>query len=636
MKRPLCERKTEGRLEKLACKPVEQEENHEEGLRWSWARNQVGNPSLIVDRKTASIRPKMSDFRRIFGRLGLAAACLMAAGPGSNHVVYAQALSATADQAATVQNVSVTIPVLSNDQDAASNQLAILQVTQPANGTVIINTNGTAANAELARLLQFAAVQLSNTVTQMGSTNLFPRSTLTNGLWATAMATNDLYGWINGYFPGALWYVFEMTGDPHFEVWAQQWTSALTAQQYSTNTDDVGSILEFSFGNGYRLTTNLVYKAVLVQGAHSLTNRYNSVVQSVDCYQSLRYPYYEVLIDTLMNLELLYDGAALSGDSTLATKAYDHALRAMTNQVRADNGTFQEVVYYVTSGAVYSQGTSAGCSDTSTFSRGQAWGIYGFTLAFRETAYQPFAATAQRLANYYLTNCPADFVPYWDFQPWACTPVPPRDSSAAAITLSALIQLSQLTTNLSDSATDWLGARRIFSSLGSTNYLAQGTSSSGILLHGTGEPPQFPDPEVNVSLIYGDYYFVEALKHYTDVYRRTAVTYTPNPGFQGTDTFTYLACDSAGNCSTATVSVAVQPPTQPPFSIQIGEAPGAQGMTISFPSAAGRAYEVQYKNDLSAASAWINLFTNLPGSGSVIDVMDTNPANWRFYRVGGE
>ena len=153
----------------------------------------------------------------------------MAAGPGSDRVVYAQALSAKADQAATVQNVPVTIPVLGNDQDAASNQLAILQVTQPANGTVIINANGTAANAELARLLQFAAVQLSNTVMQLGSTNLFPRSTLTNGLWATAMATNDLYGWVNGYFPGALWYVFEMTGDPHFEVWGQQWTSALAS-----------------------------------------------------------------------------------------------------------------------------------------------------------------------------------------------------------------------------------------------------------------------------------------------------------------------------------------------------------------------------------------------------------------------
>jgi len=560
----------------------------------------------------------------------------MVAGPEFDGVGYAQALSAQADQAATVQNVPVTIPVLSNDQDAASNQLAILQVTMPANGTVIINTNGTGANAELARVLQFAAVQLSNTVVQLGNTNLFPRATLTNGLWATATASDDLYGWINGYFPGALWYVFEMTGDTNFLVWARQWTAALTAQQYSTNTDDVGSILEFSFGNGYRLTSNAVYKAVLVQGARSLTNRYNGIVQSVADYQSLPYPYFEVVIDSLMNLELLWDAADLSGDTTLSTKAYNHALRAMTNQVRSASSIFQKVVYYLTSGTVYSQGTSAGCSNTSDWSRGQAWGIYGFTLAYRETAYQPFAATAQRVANYYLTNCPPDFVPYWDFQPYACTPVPPRDSSAAAITLSALIQLSQLTTNLSDSAADWLGARRIFSSLGSTNYLAQGTSSSGILLHGTGEPPQFSSPEVDVSLIYGDYYFVEALKRYTDVYRRTTVTYTPNPGFQGTDTFTYLACDSAGNCSTATVSVAVQPLTQPPFSIQIGEAPGAQGTKVSFPSAAGRVYNVQYKNDLSDVSAWINLFTNLPGSGSVIDIIDTNPANWRFYRVGGK
>jgi hypothetical protein len=125
----------------------------------------------------------------------------MAASPGYEQVAHAQALSAMADQAATVQNVPVTIPVLSNDQDAATNQLAILQVTRPANGTVTINTNGTSANAELARLLQFSAAQLSNTVAQLGSTNLFPRYTLTNGHWATTMASDNLYGWTSGYFP---------------------------------------------------------------------------------------------------------------------------------------------------------------------------------------------------------------------------------------------------------------------------------------------------------------------------------------------------------------------------------------------------------------------------------------------------
>jgi hypothetical protein len=583
-----------------------------------------------------AVAETVSDFRRIFRRLNLATACLIAASLFPHHIAHAQSLSAQPDQAATVQNVPVIIPILNNDQDASSNQLAILQVTRPAHGTVTINTNGTTANADVTRVLQFAALQLSNTVVQLGSTNLFPRYTRTNGVWATAMANDDLYGWINGYFPGALWYIYELTGDPNFKLWAHQWTMALAPQQNSTNTDDVGSILEFSFGNGYRLTTNPVYKAVLIQGARSLTNRYNAKVQSVADWKTLSYPYFEVILDTLINLELLWDGSALGGDTTIANKAYVHALRATTNQIRADNSTFQTVIYYVTNGAVSSQGTSAGCSATSTWSRGQAWAVYGFTLAFRETTNQSFIPAAQRTANYFLTNNLPDFVPYWDFQPYACTTNPPRDSSAAAVTLSALIQLSQLNTNFSDSATDWLGAQKIFSSLSSTNYLAQGSTSSGILLHGTGEPPQFASPEVDVSLIYGDYYFVEALKRYTDVYRHTAVTYVPNPGFQGTDTFTYLACDSAGNCSTSTVSVVVQPLIQPAFTIQINAVPGAPGATISFPSAAGRIYDVQYRNDFSDISPWTDLFTNVPGSGSVIDIIDTNPANARFYRVGGQ
>jgi len=540
------------------------------------------------------------------------------------------------DQAATVQDVPVTIPVLANDQDTGSNQLAVLQVTQPSHGTVVINTNGTLTNAELAPLVQFAAHQLSNTVTQLISTNWFPRSTLTNGLWKTTAAGDDQSGWVNGFFPGAMWYIYELTGDTNFLAWAQRWTAALTAEQYDTNTDDIGYMINSSFGNGYRLTTNPVYSSVLVQSANSLSHRYNPVVHCVADDQLLAFPYFEVIMDTMLNLELFYQGAALTGGTKLWNEAFNHAVRAMTNQMRPDSSTFQKVVYYITNGAVYSQGTRGGCSNTTDWARGHAWGIYGFTVAYRETTNQEFAATAQRLANYYLTNCPSDSVPYWDFQPWACTPDPPRDSSAAAITLSALVQLSQLTTNLQDGAADWLGARHILTSLASTNYLAQGTSSSGFLLHGTGEPPQFPDPEVDVSLIYGDYYFVEALKRYTDLYRRTTVTYTPAPGFQGTDVFAYQVCDSGGNCSTASVSVVVQPLTLPPFSAQVDVAPTTLVPTISFPSAAGRHYEIQYKDDLLFTSAWSNLATNLPGSGSTIEVSDSNAPSQRFYRVGGE
>ena len=177
---------------------------------------------------------------------------------------------------------------------------------------------------------------------------------------------------------------------------------------------------------------------------------------------------------------------------------------------------------------------------------------------------------------------------------------------------------------MQDSATLWAGAHNILELLGSTNYLAQGTTSSGILLHGTGEPPQFPGPEVDVSLIYGDYYFVEALRRYAETYGRTNVTYTPNPGFTGTDTFTYQVCDSGGNCSTATVTVfVVGTNAVPAFNVQASLSPVTQNPVISFPAISNHLYEVDYANSLTPPLQWSVLASNIIGSNSVISINDT-------------
>jgi unsaturated chondroitin disaccharide hydrolase len=543
--------------------------------------------------------------------------------------IWADPPIAANDLAVTVQNQAVTISVLTNDFDTESNQMAILQVSAPAHGTVVINSNAPVTTPELSRLFQFSAIQLSNTVVQMGNTNTYPRSTQTNGSWNTVNNSD----WTCGFFPGSLWYLYEQTGDPNFEKWAQQWTAGIAAQQFNTNTDDVGFMINTSFGNGYRLTGSSTYRSVLLQAAHSFTNRYNSIVGCLADDTLLAPPDFQVIIDTMMNTELLYHGTDINGDTNLSDKAFSHAERAMTNQIRADNSTFQLVLYSTTNGALLFQGTRAGYSNTSTWARGQAWATYGFTMAYRETGYPPFLNAAERVASYYLTNVPSDYVPYWDFDA-PDIPNAPRDSSSAAITLSALVQLSQLVTNMQDSATFWAGAHNVLESLGSTNYLAQGTTSSGILLHGTGEPPQYPDPEVNVSLVYGDYYFVEALRRYAEVYGRTNVTYTPNPGFTGTDIFTYQVCDSGGNCSTGTVTVVVVGTNAvPAFNAQLSLAPVTRWPVISFPAVSNHLYEADYANSLAPPQLWDSLASSLINSNSVISINDTNSPAQRFYRV---
>jgi unsaturated chondroitin disaccharide hydrolase len=549
-------------------------------------------------------------------------------------LVWADSPTAVDDLAVTFQNQAATISVLTNDFDTGSNQLAILQVSAPAHGTVVINTNGPVTTAELSRLFGFSAIQLSNTVVQLGNTNLYPRSTATNGTWDTV---NDS-DWTSGFFPGCLWYLYEQTGDPHFENWAQQWTAGIAPQQFNTNTDDVGFMINTSFGNGYRITGSSSYRSVELQAAYSLTNRFNPIVGCLADDLLLTPPQFQVIIDTMMNTELLYRGTDINGDTNLSDKAISHAQRAMTNQIRADGSTFQLVLYSTVDGSLLYQGTRIGYSATSTWARGQAWAIYGFTMAYRETGYAPFLSAAEQLANYYIANVPSDYVPYWDFDDPAI-PNAPRDSSAAAITLSAMVQLSELDTNLQNSATFWGEAHNILESLGSTNYLAQGTTSSGILLHGTGGSPYDNDPqndaEVNVSLIHGDYYFIEALWRYAEFYGRTNVTYTPNPGFTGADAFTYQVCDSGGNCSTATVTVLVVGTNAvPPFNLQISLAPVTRWAMLSFPIVSNHVYQVQYANSLTPPpTQWNVLVPFFTGSNSTISVTDTNLVPRRFYRV---
>ena len=183
-------------------------------------------------------------------------------------VVSAQP-AAVADLAVTPRNQIVIITALTNDTDAATNQMGILQVTKPAHGTVTINSNAAVLTPELSNLFQFAAIQLSNSVKQVHYTNLYPRSTLANGMW-TNSAVND---WISGFFPGTMWYVYEQTGDTNCLNWAREWTGDIATEDVVTNTDDIGFMINTSFGNGFRITGDTNYRTVLLTGASSLAMR---------------------------------------------------------------------------------------------------------------------------------------------------------------------------------------------------------------------------------------------------------------------------------------------------------------------------------------------------------------------------
>jgi len=535
----------------------------------------------------------------------------------------ASGLTAVNDTAVTLPNTLVTLAVLANDDVSPTNSTAILRVTQPAHGRVVINSIS-AGHAELTPLFQFAARQLSNTVQQVVISNEYPWY-INNGVWYTEPTNTPACpdcNWIGGFFPGSLWLIYEYNGDTNYSKWAQAWQAALAPEQNSTDTDDVSFLINTSFGNGYRITGNLAYSNILVNTCRSFTNRWNHIVGCFADDQILTPPPFETVIDTMVNTEIFYR-PDLGLNTNFLFMGISHAGRALTNNIRADGSTFQRVVYdCTTNGSVLYQDNRVSIGPLDTWARGQAWATHAFPYLYKNTGDTRFLKAATQVADFYISNAPPDYVPYWYYPSNGMTSGLLRDSSAASVTLSGLLELSQLVTNDADGAKYWQTAHNLFVSLCSTNYLAVNTTNA-ILLDG------YPvDVNVDTPLVYGDYYFIESLKRYNDIFNQTTLTYIPATNFIGTDTFTYQACDSSGAVSTAAVTVVVG------FAAQISLSHTMGWPVISFPTSTGLNYFVQYQNSLSSPAGWQVLATNISGSGSNISISDTNPPAARFYRAG--
>ncbi|MBI3112738.1 MAG: glycoside hydrolase family 88 protein [Ignavibacteriales bacterium] len=354
--------------------------------------------------------------------------------------------------------------------------------------------------------LRFAESQLRRTVTELGDTVRFPRSTLPDGSWSTTEPRQ----WTSGFFPGCLWYMAEYTRDPFFENSARRWTEGLNQIQYYGGSHDVGFLIFDSYGHGYRLHPSEEYKKVILQTAQTLTTRFNPKTGCIRSWDHGRWGY-PVIVDNMMNLELLFWASENGGTKRFREIAISHAEKTMLNHVRPDGSTYHVLDYDTTNGTVLARNTHQGYADESVWARGQAWAIYGFTMTYRFTKDERFLRTAQRVADYYLQHLPADHVPYWDFKAPGI-PNEPRDVSAAAIAASGLFELSQNSGEGARQAKYREAAEKTLQSLCSPAYLAEGTNSRGILNHAVGHMPA--GTEIDVSIIYADYYFIEAMLRY--------------------------------------------------------------------------------------------------------------------------
>ena len=386
--------------------------------------------------------------------------------------------------------------------------------------SLFISANFKNAQKHLNKMLQVADVKALQ----------YPRTINKN----VVLVTTDMYDWTPGFFPGLLWNTYEFNQDDKLQAEAIKWTQSLEPLKNFEEHHDLGFMMYCSYGNAYRFTKNKLYKDILVQSARSLSTRYNATTGSIKSWNTFnswhgnkKYSF-PVIIDNMMNLELLFFASAVTGDTSFKHIALTHALNTMKNQIRSDYSSYHVVCYDTLTGKVEGTETAQGLADNSTWARGQAWGIYGFTMVYRESKDKRFLKTAQGMADYFINhpNLPADKVPYWDFNLLEKGYIPGvnsnaknvkdlfRDASAASITASALLELSLYSGVKGKKYYDF--AIQILHSLASANYMAApGTNANFILKHSVGSIPH--NGEIDVPLIYADYYFLEALNRYNQL-----------------------------------------------------------------------------------------------------------------------
>jgi hypothetical protein len=315
--------------------------------------------------------------------------------------------------------------------------------------------------------------------------------------------------WTSGFYPGILWYMYELTGFGSWEEKAMEYTAMLEKEMYDASNHDVGFRMFCSYGNGFRITGDTTYIPILVQSAKTLITRYN---EKVGCIRSWDFNQdvwqYPVIIDNIMNLELLFWASEQTGDPVYREIAIRHANTTLENHFRPDFSSFHVVDYDPLTGEVRSKMTHQGFSPGSAWARGQAWGLYGFTMAYRFTKDPRYLRQAEGIANFVLNHprLPKDRIPYWDFDAPRLRHEP-RDASAAAIMASALYELCiySIDGDLYREKADW-----ILESLSSSPYRSMEGENAGFLLgHSTGSLPG--GTEIDVPLVYADYYYLEAL-----------------------------------------------------------------------------------------------------------------------------
>jgi unsaturated chondroitin disaccharide hydrolase len=318
-------------------------------------------------------------------------------------------------------------------------------------------------------------------------------------------------GWTEGFWTGILWRLWSYTGQDRFRTWARRYTRALARAKADFTDHDLGFLFYYSCVLENALTGDPAMVEPALAAARRLADRFNPAGRFIRAHGALAEPDRAgyAIIDTIMNLRLLFWAHGLTGEARLREIAVATADTIAAEYVRPDGSTCQVVWFDPATGAVVRKATHQGYHETSCWSRGQAWAIYGFAQTFKATGDARYREIAATLACYFLERLPADGVAAYDFLDPA--PDAPKDTSAQAIAAAGLLALAELSTGTERRG--WLDhAGRLLSPLCGRYVIAPAPgreTSRGFL--GGGCYFLARNRGVDSELMFGDYYYLEAL-----------------------------------------------------------------------------------------------------------------------------
>lgn len=355
--------------------------------------------------------------------------------------------------------------------------------------------------------IETAAYQLDMMAKEISGKEKLPRS-----IREGEIRLEDLYDWTSGFFPGSLWYMYEFTNDEMFKKQAIEYTNLLYNLKNYTGTHDLGFMVYCSYGNGFRLTGDTSYIHVMVETSDNLISRFNEKTGTIRSWDFGEWQF-PVIIDNMMNLELLFWASDFTKNPKYRDVALRHADTTMKNHYRPDFSSYHVIDYDTITGNVIAKQTFQGYADESAWARGQAWGLYGYTVCYRATGDEKYLRMAENIAGFIMDNVKTeDLVPYWDYNA-PDIPNAPRDASASAVTASALFELSQYVKQ-GDKYFNY--AETILKNLSGEQYLAKKGENKGfILMHSVGHLPA--NSEIDTPLNYADYYYLESLMRYKNL-----------------------------------------------------------------------------------------------------------------------